>query len=99
MPDYQQQNNELTITFNGSLDTTTCIAFEEELYDQIKEVNSKVVFDIQNVSNISSMFLRICTKTAKIIGKENISIINANENTMKVFTLTKLDSFLAISTQ
>jgi len=97
MPTYSRIEEQLIISFSGKLDTTTCINFEDELYKQLKTGTITVVFNLTEVDYISSMFLRVCTKTAQKIGKENFSIINVAEPVMKLFKLTRLNSFLNIS--
>lgn len=97
MPTYSRVKEQLNILFSGKLDTTTCIGFEDELYEQLKTATSTVIFDLNEVDYISSMFLRVCTKTAQKTGKENFSIINVSEPVMKLFKLTRLNSFLNIS--
>jgi anti-anti-sigma factor len=97
MPTYSRTEEQLIISFTGKLDTATCIDFEDELYNQLKAVATTVIFDLNEVDYISSMFLRVCTKTAQKTGKENFSIINVAEPVMKLFKLTRLNSFLNIS--
>jgi anti-anti-sigma factor len=97
MPSYTKLQDKLTVSFSGSLDTSTCIDIEEDLFKQIEESPGVVVFDLKEVTNISSMFLRICTKTVQKINKANLTIINVTEPAMKVFKLTKLDSLLNVS--
>ena len=94
---YKITEEQLIISFAGKLDTATCIDFEDELYEQLKTGLSSVIFDLNEVDYISSMFLRVCTKTAQKIGKEKFSIINVTEPVMKLFKLTRLNSFLNIS--
>ncbi len=94
---YQETENQLIISFTGKLDTTICIGFEDELYEQLKTQDRQVIFDLNNVDYIASMFLRVCTKSAQKIGKEKFSIINVSEPVMKLFKLTRLNSFLNIS--
>lgn len=96
MPSYQKSEGKVTVSFSGTLDTATSIGFEDDLYAQIKESAGRVIFDLKEVTTISSMFLRVCTKAAQKTGKENFSIVNVPEAAMKVFKLTRLDSFLNI---
>jgi anti-anti-sigma factor len=97
MPSYKKTAEKLIVSFTGNLDTATCIDFECELYEQIEKNPDNIVFDLNDAYTISSMFLRVCTKTAQKIGKEKFLIINTPEQAMKIFTLTRLNSFLNIS--
>lgn len=97
MPTVIKTGDKISVSFQGDLDTVTCISFEEELFETINKNVSKLVFDLDNVNSTSSMFLRICAKTTQKIGKDNFSIVNVHEPVMKIFKLTNMDSFINIS--
>jgi len=97
MPSYQKLEGKTIVSFPYKLDTVTCMDFEDDLFEHINEESGLLIFDLREVSYISSMFLRVCTKTLQKTSKERFLIINAGEPVMKVFKLTGLLSLLNVS--
>ena len=76
--------NDLTISLEGRLDTVTVQDLEKELegIDNTKNI----VFDFENLEYISSAGLRIVLKTKK--ENEKVKVINCNPEVYEIFKMT-----------
>lgn len=98
-------NNRLTVSFTGRLDTLSCPGIQSAISDKLREIRNnedqagspKVVFDMQEVTFISSSFIRICLTTYHGGGKGNFAIINCDPFLKKAFKIAGLDDLLAVS--
>lgn len=93
---YTRDQNDLTIHFPPNLDTVTCLDFEDELYQKVKETEGAVIFDLCDVNYIASMFLRICLRVTKDVGPERLRICSIQPAVMKVFKISALDKHLTL---
>ena len=89
-------NEELTVTLEGRLDTVTAPSLEEELktsFDGIK----KLVLDFQALEYISSAGLRVLLMAQKTMNKQGSMVIrNVNETIAEVFEITGFADMLTI---
>ena len=89
-------NEELTVTLEGRLDTVTAPSLEEELkasLDGIKEL----VLDFQKLEYISSAGLRVLLMAQKTMNKQGSMVIrNVNETIAEVFEITGFADMLTI---
>ena len=59
-------------------------------------VAKTIEFDMKKLEYVSSSGLRVLLQTAKRLGKDNITIINANETVKEIFNVTGFDEILNI---
>lgn len=90
------ENNKLVFSFPEKLDTVYCSKIESELVKKIMDEKKEVIFDLEGVEYICSLFLRICVKVTKEIGKDNFSIKNVGPSTLKVFKIARFDELVLI---
>jgi len=97
-------NNQLTIRFNGRLDTLSCPDIQSAINDKFSKIRKegkqdgpKVVFNMQEVTFISSSFIRICLTTFHGCGKGNFAILNCDPFLKKTFKIAGLDDLLTVS--
>lgn len=89
-------NDIVTYTFSPRMDTLHSKEIEAELTDQVARHEGGVVFDLQGVEFISSMFLRLCIIAAKRCGPERFSFVNISPPVKKVIKTAGLDSLSLI---
>jgi len=95
---FTKNEGNLTCSFSERLDTSNCSEFQDKLYETIAASQEpKVVFDMQKVDYIASIFLGICIKVYKDKGAENFALVNVRPNVKKVFKITGMDKLLTIS--
>jgi anti-anti-sigma factor len=87
----------LTITLAGRMDTPTCERLETDLLGRIGTAGVPVVFDLQQVNYVCSMFLRLCIRAAQQVGTHNLSIVHVHPEIKKVFKIAGFDQALRIS--
>ena len=83
-------DNTLHCSFARRLDGHVCSAFEQELLRQITEFknsreDARVVFDLDGVIYISSVFLRICLIHLKALGKDGFTVVNVSDDIHRAF--------------
>jgi len=93
---YEELADKLVFLFSGRLDTEGCIEYQNKIEQKVKGTEHAVVFDFQNVTYISSAFLRVCIKTVKEKGPNQFSIINVVPNIKKVFKIAGFDHLMHI---
>ena len=89
-------DNIITYTFSPRMDTVHSKEIEAELTDQMARHDGGVVFDLQGVEFISSMFLRLCIMAAKRCGSERFSFINVSPPVKKVIKTAGFDTLSLI---
>ncbi|MEI8078501.1 MAG: STAS domain-containing protein [bacterium] len=88
----------LICRFKGKMGSTAAQELEAcRLAEVLKEVGASVVFDLKEVSFISSAFLRICLVTAKLKGEGNFYLVNPSSESHKVLNIAGLDKWVARS--
>ncbi|OGT98503.1 MAG: hypothetical protein A2298_05130 [Gammaproteobacteria bacterium RIFOXYB2_FULL_38_6] len=94
---YIVEDNQLTLNFNGRIDTQASMELEPEIDVLLDQHHPDTVcFDLHDVGYVASAFLRICSKTAKKIGKEKFSIINTSPAIKKIFKIAGLEEALHV---
>ncbi len=91
-----QNGNDLIVSLEGRLDTTTAPRLEEEIRSSIEGVKN-LIFDFEKLDYISSAGLRVLLATQKIMNKQGSMVIrNVNETVMEVFSVTGFVDILTI---
>lgn len=91
-----QNGNDLIVSLEGRLDTTTAPRLEEEIRLSIGGVKN-LIFDFEKLDYISSAGLRVLLATQKIMNKQGSMVIrNVNETVMEVFSVTGFVDILTI---
>lgn len=89
-------NEELTVTLEGRLDTVTAPSLEEELKASLDGIK-KLVLDFQALEYISSAGLRVLLMAQKTMNKQGSMVIrNVNETIAEVFEITGFADMLTI---
>lgn len=92
----EQEGNQLTITLEGRLDTTTAPNLEAELKSSIAEIE-ELIFDFEKLEYISSAGLRVILSAQKVMNRQGSMVIRkVNENVMDVFEVTGFIDILTI---
>ena len=90
------ENNGLTVTLEGRLDTTTAPQLETELMGSLEGVTS-LVLDFEKLEYISSAGLRVLLAAQKVMMKQGeMKVIHVNEVVMEVFEVTGFTDTLTI---
>lgn len=91
-----KNNNELLITLEGRLDTTTAPQLEAELKGSIDGIE-KLVLDFEKLEYISSAGLRVLLSAQKVMNKQGeMKIRHVNETIMEIFEVTGFVDILSI---
>ncbi|MCX6280400.1 MAG: STAS domain-containing protein [Bacteroidetes bacterium] len=104
--DFNPEEKVLTCFFKGRLDTvlSTQLALElESKFQSLSENADKesfldfsLVFDVKDVSFISSSFIRLCVAGNKRVKEGSFSILNSDPFIMKTFKIAGLDGILNV---
>lgn len=89
---FEEQENTLCCFFPGDLNTDVCTSVDLELNPRIHEFLEKrdrgqIVFDLSDVSYISSAFLRLCLIYCKAAGNRNFKIEHVSPDVFQVFRI------------
>ena len=89
------KDNNLVITLEGRLDTSTAPSLEAELKD-LEKVTSLVI-DMEKLAYISSAGLRVLLKAQKIMNKQGSMLIkNVSQEIKDILEVTGFDEILNI---
>ncbi len=101
---YDEQQKVLTCHFTGQLDTRVSFDLSTEVSNAITLVkgndnqNDKgafdIVFNLKEVTYISSSFIRICVSAARHIEAGRFRIVNANPDIVNTFKLVGLGGYV-----
>ncbi|MFA9465817.1 MAG: STAS domain-containing protein [Velocimicrobium sp.] len=93
-----KNENVITLSLSGRLDTVTSSKLGEELSKVFEEEEMELVFDFEALDYISSAGLRVLLTAQKKINTlaTTMKIINANENVREVFDVTGFSGILTI---
>ncbi len=86
--------NQLTVSINGRLDTTTAVELETFLNENLSDAK-QLTIDCANLSYISSAGLRVLLSMQKKLG-EGLKLIKVQELVMEVFEMTGFCDILTI---
>ncbi len=90
------ENDNLTLSLEGRLDTLTAPQLEAEVNGKLDGVKT-LIFDFQNLAYVSSAGLRILFMAQKIMNKQGKMIVrNANADIKDIFTVTGFSNILTI---
>lgn len=91
-----KEENKLTITIAGRLDTTTAPQLEAEI-KALPEETEKLVLDLEQLEYMSSAGLRVLLAAQKKMAKkEGMIVTNVNEVIMEIFEITGFSDILTI---
>lgn len=82
----------LLIRFEGHLDTARCAEIADELQAAVTAPTGPVVFDLQQVSFVSSAFIRLCIHAYQQAGSHGFQVIHASPLIKRVFKIAGLDT-------
>ena len=92
----QLENNKLTISVSGRLDTVTAPELEKIAKESINNIN-ELVIDFKELEYISSAGLRVVLMMQKTMSKFGTMVIkNANTMVKEVFEITGFSDILNI---
>ena len=90
------ENDNLTLSLEGRLDTLTAPQLEAEVNGKLDGVKT-LIFDFQNLAYVSSAGLRILFMAQKIMNKQGKMIVrNANAAIKDIFTVTGFSNILTL---
>ena len=90
------ENDNLTLSLEGRLDTLTAPPLEAEVNGKLDGVKT-LIFDFQNLAYVSSAGLRILFMAQKIMNKQGKMIVrNANADIKDIFTVTGFSNILTL---
>ena len=88
--------DELTLSLEGRLDTLTAPVLENEIRNGLTGVE-KLVFDFEKLEYISSAGLRVMLLAQKIMSRlGGMRVVNANDTIMEIFEVTGFTDILTI---
>ena len=89
-------DDELVITLEGRLDTTTAPELDEVLKEELPEI-SRLSFDFSKLEYISSAGVRVLLTAQKIMNKQGSMVVrNVSEEVYEVFEVTGFTDLLTI---
>ena len=90
------ENDNLTLSLEGRLDTLTAPQLEAEVNGKLDGVKT-LIFDFQNLAYVSSAGLRILFMAQKIMNKQGKMIVrNANADIKDIFAVTGFSNILTL---
>ena len=90
------ENEKVTLTVSGRLDTTTAPELEAALYE-VLENTKELIFNLENLEYISSAGLRVILKAQKSMNtKGSMKLTGVNDSIMEVFDITGFLDILTI---
>ena len=89
-------NEELIVTLEGRLDTTTAPQLESELKESLQGIKG-LIFDMEKLDYISSAGLRVLLSAQKIMNKQGeMKLIHVGEAINEIFEVTGFCDILTI---
>ena len=90
------ENEKVTLTVSGRLDTTTAPELEAAL-DEVLANTKELIFNLENLEYISSAGLRVILKAQKSMNtKGSMKLTGVNDSIMEVFDITGFLDILTI---
>ena len=91
-----RNENELRISVEGRLDTSTAPALEQEINDNLEGVES-LILDFKGLEYISSAGLRVLLGSQKAMSKQgSMKLCNVNADVMEILEITRFSDILTI---
>lgn len=94
----EKNDNQLNISVNGRVDTTTVAELENGIFDQLNDDVESVVMDLQNLEYISSAGLRLLLKLQKKMNanKGQFTVTNTNAFVSEILSMTGFNEIINI---
>ena len=90
------ENEKVTLTVSGRLDTTTAPELEAAL-DEVLENTKELIFNLENLEYISSAGLRVILKAQQAMNAQgSMKLTGVNDSIMEVFDITGFLDILTI---
>ncbi len=91
-----RKDQELTVTLNGRLDTTTAPILEKELQQSWTDISS-LILDLKELDYISSAGLRVILAAQKqMLQQGSMKLRNLSDNVREVFEMTGFADIMTI---
>lgn len=91
-----QENNTLTISVSGRVDTTTAPEFEKTIFENIDGI-TELILDLKEMPYTSSAGLRVFLKAQKLMNQQgSMKLINVQSDVMEIFDMTGFSDILTI---
>ena len=91
-----KQANKLTLTIEGRIDTKTAPELGQVINAELEGIK-ELIFDLEQVSYISSAGLRILLISQKQMNRQGkMKIVHANADLMEIFEVTGFTEILTI---
>ncbi len=92
----EKTGSAMTVVLSGRIDSLTAPELEKSLMPELEGVTD-LVFDIADISYISSAGLRVLLAADKIVGEVGeVCIKNASQDVRDIFQVTKFDLLMNI---
>lgn len=93
----EREDTLLTVHLEGHMDRITSPELEKQLTDEALDNVTKVVFDLDKVTYVSSAGLRVILRVDKALGdRGKVSVINVNPFIMEVFEICDFTELMDI---
>ncbi|MFZ2654643.1 MAG: STAS domain-containing protein [Victivallales bacterium] len=96
MVKYEEVEGRLVCYFEGRMDTVASMKIEDDVFDQVLRRRLPTVFDLKEVTFVSSAFFRICLKAARATNEMKITMINTPPLVREGFRITGLDAIMDV---
>ncbi len=96
MVTYGEADGKLICRFEGRMDTANSTKIENDVFDNVLRKRLPTVFDLKDVTFVSSAFYRICIKAARATKEMKLTIVNAPQFVKEGFKITALDKIMDI---
>ncbi len=95
---FDKNNDTLTVTPNGRLDTATSPVLEKELSPYLDDTTN-IIIDFQNVEYISSSGMRVILALEQEIEDKNgsLHLINVNDDIIEIFELVNFMNLVKVN--
>ena len=92
----EKDNNILTVSVSGRVDTTTAPELEKYITENAEGV-TELILDLKDMSYTSSAGLRALLKAQKLMNAQgSMKVINVQSDVMEVFEMTGFSDILTI---
>lgn len=96
MMQFNKENDRLVCIFPKRVDTVECVNSQDEILKRTADEKDLVIFEMKEVSYVSSSFLRICLQVFKMSGSAKFKLVNVSPEVKKVFKISGLDAQIKI---
>jgi acetyl-CoA synthetase len=99
--------HQVCFSFIGKMDTDNCQLLSDYVNNYFREIIAngfniktiRVIFDLDEVTFVSSFFLRVCFVILKNVNKGNFKLINASQEVNSILKLSGIDKLSSIITK